>query len=151
MEKRMKAKIRVWYKNKMWYPDGDEEFLIDMDGDLLFVGESESLDGELYESNVCIPDDYNPVYMFCLFCLDRNGKEIYSGDIIKWPEQNYYYLVEWCPREMAYMLYVRGNPSLVFNTFGREFYFKKEISGLPEIIGNRYEKPDLVDKAWTSE
>ena len=143
----MKIKYRVWHKGKMWYPDGDEEFLIDMDGELLCIWEVEDF-GALYERNYYVPD---AIYMLSLDCLDRNGRKIYAGDALKWPHQKYHYVVEWCPQDIAYMLFVHGHSNSPFNTLGKEIRYLKPTEGLPEIIGNRYENPDLADKSWTSE
>lgn len=146
-----KAKYRVWYNGKMWYPDGDEQFLIGMNGDLFIVGDDENQweNPEGFPMNISVPAD--AAYMRSLSCTDRNGKVIYAGDALQWPHQNYHYVVEWCPQEMAYMLFIHGRQNSPFNTLAKEISFLKPTMGLPEIIGNRYENPELVDKSWTSE
>ena len=69
---------------------------------------------------------------------DKNGKEIYEGDIVK------FYYLGWHTSEVVYMsdgFYVKTNGHIedVRENLGLAFPFK-DI----EIIGNIYENPDLI-------
>lgn len=64
---------------------------------------------------------------------DKNGKEIYEGDIINNGDINIKYVIEFI--ESGFRARQLGNQS----TIGLE-YWRKQI----EIIGNRWENPELL-------
>ena len=76
---------------------------------------------------------------------DKNGKEIYEGDIVKWGHH-----CEWCKEEPIRIAEVQFAPDIQFKTliydepfrFG-SFAYKDTYKHL-EIIGNIYENPELL-------
>lgn len=75
---------------------------------------------------------------------DRNGKEIYEGDIVKWGDH-----CEECKENPIRIAVVEYNPDLQFRTneytykFGTFVYKDTHIH--IEIIGNIYENPELLE------
>ena len=65
--------------------------------------------------------------------LDRNGKEIYEGDIVK--HFNGVQVVEWCEDNASFQM------NLNDNVFDQELSFDSQNV---EVIGNVYENPELV-------
>lgn len=85
--------------------------------------------------NMPDPDyDFDEIQQFTGL-LDRNGKEIYEGDIIE-PEEkgirdSIYYQVFYCAPEFL----IKDNYGII-NTFFRSWHW--------EVIGNIYENPELL-------
>ena len=89
----------------------------------------------------CHPDNLSPLMQFTGL-KDKNGKEIYEGDVIKfsryWSDHfevgtgNVFFF-----EDEAVYLYTHGPKVIEFPTLG-------EISKEVEIIGNIYENPELV-------
>jgi len=72
---------------------------------------------------------------------DKNGKEIYEGDVLKHDSHKYLFEIKWYPNDAAWR-------------FHRDDKGGMGMAGINEsweIIGNIYENPELigVDKAWT--
>jgi hypothetical protein len=94
--------------------------------------------GALYESGPMSPprivaneDDYEILWYTGL--KDKHGKEIYEGDIVRYRN-----------------IYREGHPYLVNvveDMFDAAFYHRSWTSeSAPEIIGNIYENPELLEK-----
>jgi uncharacterized phage protein (TIGR01671 family) len=91
--------------------------------------------------------DGEDVLMQFIGILDKNGKEIYVGDIIK----DEHFLYEILPAYMSYGAYVAvcwnrrldGTPFII-----RGFVIRQ---GQWEVVGNVYENPDILperEKGW---
>jgi len=76
-----------------------------------------------------VPHNYNDTVMQFTGLLDRNGKEIYEGDILKNEVKNC--KVEWSEMNLAWV----GVGLMAFGMNGDGEY---------EIIGNIYENPELL-------
>lgn len=89
-----------------------------------------------------VPHNYNDTVMQFTGLLDRNGKEIYEGDIVKINslENTPVGAIEWDNDMTEYMIkdnkkYIFGGESVCSLTAK---YF--------EVIGNIYENPELLDR-----
>ncbi len=121
-------KFRVWDKKerKFRLPF---EFAIDGDGVLV------SFEGD-YWRNVTDKDRYE--ISFYTGLKDKNGKEIYEGDIVKLDEFQIY-LVEWDEERAGWFPFAHGDGCgcCEINTVHN--------SKLTEVIGNVYENPELSE------
>lgn len=84
---------------------------------------------------------------------DKNGREIYEGDVVKWGHAGGYYYSE-TPHRVAV---VQFNPDIQYHIInyknrGQEVIFKHgnflyadETDKALEIIGNIYESPELLE------
>lgn len=71
---------------------------------------------------------------------DRNKKKIYDGDIVK-DSCERLFLVEYCEHDAAF-LFICNEPEFsdYMGLYDTEHYF--------EVIGNRFDNSDLIDKHW---
>lgn len=79
---------------------------------------------------------------------DKNGKEIYEGDILKTDLEGYVGVVEWIFSQWQYVYQcvddnIRGVSSGINNGLNDEGYEDGEKSHF-EVIGNIHENPDLI-------
>ena len=73
---------------------------------------------------------------------DKNGKEIYEGDIVKW---------EYMLQEYNSKKFLTSNSVITYSTnpnyFGDIACYPKPMRGInPEVIGNIYENPELLEE-----
>ena len=66
---------------------------------------------------------------------DKNGKEIYEGDIVKTVYKTG--CVEYCEKQARYNIYLKSKYRL------NEMNFMKNMADECEVIGNIYENPEL--------
>lgn len=130
----MKTKFKVWnLEDKNWHPYLND-LAIRANGDLVTAVADKNLD--------TVSDEFIPVFYSGL--LDKNGKEIYEGDIGR--------------RHMIYTF--EGKPAYHYDDWIVEFHsgsfltvkigeklnpYSQRFDEI-EIIGNIYENPDLLNK-----
>jgi uncharacterized phage protein (TIGR01671 family) len=68
---------------------------------------------------------------------DKNGKEIYEGDIIKW--KDHIFIVKYFEKIGAFGFAFIADD-------GVEDFYDLSISDLSEVIGNIHENPELLEK-----
>ena len=130
-------KFRAWdKKNKSFIPDDNEfkEYMIGLDGKFYKMDFYSGVSG--YEDGNLIWNELeNIVLMEYTGLKDKNGKEIYEGDIV-FSESNQYYKQD----------------EIIWDCFGMGWDIGKKdswklrspMSSKTEIIGNIYENPELI-------
>jgi len=134
-------KFRAWDKErKEIIPDLEDHYIIEIEGysTLIF--------GEPLTSKLKINEYIKPeriILMQFTGLKDKNGKEIYEGDIIQIPD--YYYGDFFEKSHKNIVVFIDG---------GFDCYIKKEdmfddladiaMNELIEVIGNIYENPELI-------
>ncbi len=73
---------------------------------------------------------------------DKNGKEIYEGDIITTDLERYYLIVEY--RNGAFMLNCNDGEEDYYDIFFGTSEEPKKVYKYGEVIGNIYENPELL-------
>lgn len=126
-------KLRVWDKNL-------NHFLIEH-------GNHYGYDGHFYEATNILAGVYkNLIIQQFTTLLDKNDKEIYEGDIVKWTEQ-----LEWQYGKYPTETYIG---KVIWCAFGFDIKVGKRLKGFHnnhlcndyryEIIGNIFENPYLI-------
>lgn len=113
-------KFRAWYGNRMYYDAND--FYLRMDGSCF----------EIFNGETDAPTWGQPKLMQWTGLKDKNGKDIYEGDILKHEDDK---LLKVFFQNGCFM-YGFGNSQAEFMHEGWGFY--------SEIIGNMYENPELL-------
>lgn len=121
-------KFRAWGENKMMYPEQMDTNLLIITpvGKICYVIPSTE-----YSNKELIWTDYKLMQYTGL--KDKNGKEIYEGDIVKTVHGNEIYKVEYHQSTFMYIGKERNQ------------YPNHNLSSNSEIIGNIYENPELLN------
>lgn len=107
---------------------------------------------EKYDDNAMYMGNYT-YYQQCTGLKDKNGKLIFEGDIVQlvsFKEDNVVHICFWNEDTAEYLFepIIKGNrnaPLLGIEEFAQstEYMFEDE-DNIPEIIGNIYENPELL-------
>ena len=117
----IQGKYRVWCNVSKRYYRPDEEIFIDQQGKVFWApGDGDWL-------NITYQFDVE----FFTGLHDKNGKEIYGGDILKWVAMGY-------PTD--------GRTQIVteWDLAGFDIPYEYEADKVWEVIGNRHENPELL-------
>lgn len=83
---------------------------------------------EYYSDNDLVVEQYTGL-------KDKNGKEIYEGDIVSYRGNNYQ--IKWCKASFAY----------IASSNNQYYWLSPSKSTVFEVIGNTYENPEMVEGA----
>lgn len=130
-------KFRTWDKEekKMHYSDSK------LDYDIWFSlarGKVECLQNCAYTDSFGDEhDDWQPLdnIMQYIGLRDKNGKEIYEGDIVEIPKEDGYFKIEWDGDSARFVMNGDGL------TVDFDNFWSYEI----EVVGNRFDNPELLD------
>lgn len=131
-------KFRIWDNLEKDYLN-EEDIAIDNLNNIFIFERYDSNDSELWYTRLLPdPDNKRHVIEQCTGLKDKNGTEIYEGDIVKVEGDGEIYRVEWInsgfglePRYNSPLYPILGNVKL-----------RKKI----EVIGNVHENPELVEE-----
>lgn len=134
-------KFRVWIKDEERYYDesGKESFLIVPNGIVLYISEEYEEDGEWFTDKTNATDDV--VVEQYTGLKDKNGKEIYEGDIVK---QTWF---NGDDGDIAIIGVVGFNEEASFGivqTIQRTYEQYSGFYSQREVIGNIHENPELL-------
>lgn len=127
-------KFRAWdVRKKGWCNEDDYNLFIGLDGDLEFHNYG-------YPTESLRPDCHPKIKLMQFTGLkDKNGKEIYEGDIVNRFE-DYNFKVVWCEEDGAFVLRSLKDKNDDYFRHMKYYELETEI----EVIGNIYENPELI-------
>jgi uncharacterized phage protein (TIGR01671 family) len=155
MNEEMIIKYRVWDidRKEMKYPGWEDNEYVRYEDDTTMQKAGYFLlnqQGKLFCNDGIVLDDWNDSYKIMFFTgrKDKNGKEIYNGDIVKW-ETHYY---DWNKPDGEENIPITRISHIVWRNVG--FWVEEEHFGWEgesmwkwdelEVIGNIYENEKLL-------
>ncbi|MBO0387012.1 MULTISPECIES: hypothetical protein [Staphylococcus] len=146
----MKPKFRAWdsLENKMRYDIGVIEFNA-FDKNVSALAFNHHLDDTGYGEVDNSQSEYYDALCFKLMqytgLKDKNGKEIYEGDILKWLGHHGH---GWQATIYGFITYEKEQARFRLNEDNNEYYEDiYRISKIGEVVGNIYENPELLERS----
>jgi|ERR1035437_2686433 uncharacterized phage protein (TIGR01671 family) len=150
-------KFRAWdNKKKEWLLGYELKNLggFSLFGELMLLGEwSGILNTFLFSRDGYTPDDLKVMQFTGIH--DKNGKEIYEDDIVRYPSKRVgakrkdveIGLIEYGPEDLMYWItHLNGDAKCFTGT--ENLYFGNTVNG--EVIGNIHENPELLTPSTPS-
>ena len=135
-------KFRIWIKDeKRYYDESDEEsYMIVPNGNVTYTSEAYEEDDVWFNdttsaTNDVIVEQYTGI-------KDKNGKEIYEGDILGDMWRDGY--IAWCDKckQLQYHILTHGCMACLGDV---QWYELVNDNGKLEVVGNVHENPDLLE------
>ena len=131
-------KFRVLIYNKIYYQDKYEAY-----GDNLssidICKETITITSFYNYENVYRFEDEKVKLMQYTGLKDKNGKEIYEGDILFFRDENMKYVVVW--QDAAFII-----KSIEIRKYSEKMYWIDDVEICCEIVGNIYENKNLLEE-----
>ena len=129
-------KFRAWDKKlkALRYFTNPKDGLLYQDGEMIVSSGWDSYDMPTFDE----PDNDRYILMQYTGLKDKNGKEIYEGDIIQWAEEHHgkREVIRWSNEESAWVCY---NPTDCGS-------WLSGISDIGKVIGSIHENPELLER-----
>lgn len=137
-------KLPVVPKFRVWLPDPDVERMFKVKALVFEHDKTRCVCGYAFDFYL---EDEDATIMQSTGLLDKNGKEIFDGDIVK-RYRSPFFKAEWeyqietvVKREACLLLEKKFGRNSATMSFGSPF----AKSDLLEVVGNIYENPDLLE------
>jgi uncharacterized phage protein (TIGR01671 family) len=122
------------FSNGIYPEDGNFTFYIDMGGNISLFSDNDGGKSGLWEHETFVEKDrYIPVFYIGL--KDKNGKEIYEGDIVHHHRYGFNWEVVYSSKNTGYDL---------INNEHEGMHLSDLCQPNIEVIGNIYESPELL-------
>jgi len=135
-----KIKFRAWNKKEKIMVDLKEITPLALSFDPCLAGGG---------TGIYIPDHPDLEIMQFTGLLDKNGKEVYEGDIINWGD-NYPSVIEWSQETCQFVCH-EYYPKTSKNAQEDRWHDIPAYTNEPEVLGNLYENPELLQPKETEE